>query len=68
MFPPRGSDEWSDWGFSNSLVLPLNKGVNDLRIKFMDWNNNMDGEINDAMLNYLRIIRIYGAGVKNIEN
>ncbi len=57
VFPQRGTNEWSDWGFSNILEVPLEKGNNKLTIKFEDWNTNMDGEINDALLDYIRIIR-----------
>ena len=59
VFPQRGTDEWSDWGFSNGVIVSLKEGINELRIEFNDWNINMDGEINDAMLDYLRIIRIF---------
>ncbi|MFH0758434.1 MAG: glycogen debranching protein [Bacteroidota bacterium] len=58
VFPQRGTNEWSDWGFSNGVIVSLKKGINKLRIEFNDWNTNMDGEINDAMLDYLRITRI----------
>jgi hypothetical protein len=57
VFPQRGTNEWSDWGFSNSIEVPLEKGNNKLTIKFEDWNINMDGEINDALLDYIRVIR-----------
>jgi hypothetical protein len=57
VFPQRGTNEWSDWGFSNIIEVPLEKGNNKLTIKFEDWNINMDGEINDALLDYIRIIR-----------
>lgn len=57
VFPQRGTNEWSDWGFSNIIETCLNKGKNQLAIKFEDWNTNMDGEINDALLDYIRIIR-----------
>ncbi len=60
VFPQRGTDEWSDWGFSNTIETSLQKGKNELRIVFEDWNTNMDGEINDAMLDYIRIIKIDG--------
>jgi hypothetical protein len=58
VFPQRGTDEWSDWGFSNTIETSLLKGRNELRIVFEDWNSNMDGEINDAMLDYMRIIKV----------
>ncbi len=57
VFPQRGTNEWSDWGFSNIIKVPLNKGNNKLTIKFEDWNINMDGEINDALLDYIRVIK-----------
>ena len=57
VFPQRGTNEWSDWGFSNIIEVPLEKGNNKLSIKFEDWNINMDGEINDALLDYVRVIR-----------
>jgi hypothetical protein len=57
VFPQRGTNEWSDWGFSNIIEVPLNKGNNQLTIRFEDWNTNMDGEINDALLDYIRVIK-----------
>jgi len=57
VFPQRGTNEWSDWGFSNIATVLLNKGDNELKIVFEDWNNNMDIEINEALLDYVRVIR-----------
>jgi hypothetical protein len=59
VFPQRGTDEWSDWGFSNGVIVSLKEGINEIRIEFSDWNINMDGVINEAMLDYMRIIRIF---------
>ena len=58
VMPQRGKDEWSDWVFSNSHTIPLNKGDNILKISFEDWNNNMNVDTNTAMLDYLRLIRL----------
>ncbi|WP_338358418.1 hypothetical protein, partial [Yeosuana marina] len=58
VFPQRGTDEWSDWGFSNSKKIHLNAGVNKIKISFEDWNTNMNVDINTAMLDYLRIISV----------
>ncbi len=58
VMPQRGQDEWSDWGFSNSREVPLQKGKNEISLEFEDWNINMDGKINDAMLDYIRIIKL----------
>ena len=58
VFPQRGKDEWSDWGFSNTNEAVLDKGTHQLHLIYEEWNENMNGEINQAMLDYLRIIRL----------
>ena len=58
VFPQRGKDEWSDWGYSNSYKIKLNKGKNSLKLVFEQWNNNMNVDNNTAMLDYVRMIRI----------
>ena len=57
VFPQRGTNEWSDWGFTNSIETQFNKGSNQLKLKFEVWNINMDGDINDALLDVVRVIR-----------
>jgi glycogen debranching enzyme len=57
VLPQRGSDEWSDWGFSNARKVRLNKGENTLKLAFENWNNNMNVDVNAAMLDYLRLIK-----------
>lgn len=56
VFPQRGTDSWSDWGYSNSYYIELKKGSNTLTLKFEDWNNNMNVEINKMILDNLRLI------------
>lgn len=58
VFPQRGKEEWSDWGFSNTHVVQLSRGKHQFSLSFEHWNENMNGEINQAMLDYLRVIRI----------
>lgn len=58
VMPQRGSDEWSDWGYSNAIEVKLNKGTNTLELAFEDWNINMDGEINEALIDRIRIIKM----------
>ena len=55
IFPQRGKDEWSNWGYSNILSAYLTKGKNILSIVYEDNNENMDGEVNQAMLDELII-------------
>ncbi len=56
VFPQRGKDEWSDWGFSNSRLIQLRKGKNTVVISFEPWNNNMNVDVNTAMLDFIRVI------------
>ena len=58
VFPQRGQDKWSDWGLSNSFSLRLQEGQNHLQLRFEQWNNNMNVGINEAMLDYMRMIRL----------
>ncbi|MFN8264901.1 MAG: hypothetical protein U0T11_02455 [Chitinophagaceae bacterium] len=58
VFPQRGTDEWSDWGYSNSYRVSLKKGTNQLRLVFEEWNNNMNVDVNRAMLDYMRVIKL----------
>lgn len=57
VMPQRGTDEWSDWGFTNAIAVKLNKGSNQIKLVFEEWNTNMDGEINEAVLDYMRVIK-----------
>jgi len=58
VLPQRGTDEWSDWGYSNAHEIKLKKGQNLLKISFDEWNNNMNVDENTAMLDYCRLIRV----------
>ncbi|MDO9633514.1 MAG: hypothetical protein Q7J05_00530 [Paludibacter sp.] len=57
IFPQRGKGEWSNWGYSNTLSIRLVKGQNKLTIVYEDNNENMDGEINQAMLDEIVIFQ-----------
>lgn len=59
VFPQRGTNEWSDWGLSNSQKITLAKGKNDLELVFEDWNNNMNLDVNRAMIDYLRLYKVH---------
>ncbi|MEA5006116.1 MAG: hypothetical protein VB022_06845 [Rikenellaceae bacterium] len=53
VFPQRGTNEWSNWGYSNILQIKLMKGNNKLEIYYDPLNENMNGEINNALLDAL---------------
>lgn len=57
VFPQRGKDEWSDWGFSNAYPIAMKPGVNQLRLSFEESNINMNVDVNKAMLDFVRIIK-----------
>jgi hypothetical protein len=56
IFPQRGENEWSNWGFSNPHELSLKQGTHLISIEYNPWNVNMDVETNDIMLDFVRII------------
>ena len=58
VFPQRGTNDWGNYGFSNVNQIKLPKGPHQFQLSFEDWNENMNGDINEAMLQYLRLIKI----------
>lgn len=58
VLPQRGVEEWSDWGFSNPVLVRLEKGSHPLTLAYELANTNMNGEVNQAMLDYLRVTRV----------
>jgi hypothetical protein len=64
VLPQRGVGEWSNWGFSNSVLVRLEKGAQTLTLAFEPANENMNGEVNQAMLDYLRLTRVGGEVAK----
>lgn len=60
VLPQRGKEEWSNWGYSNVLKVKLDKGMHQISLQFKDVNENMNGEINQAMIDHVRLIRLGG--------
>ncbi|MCP9237687.1 hypothetical protein [Lewinella sp. JB7] len=58
VFPQRGADDWSSWGHTNAHRVTLGEGSNTVRLYFADWNHNMDGEVNVALVDYLRLTKL----------
>lgn len=57
VMPQRGIGEWLSTGYSNMLTVRLEKGVNHLSIAYLPFNENMNGEFNTALIDYIRIIK-----------
>ncbi|GAA3967644.1 MGH1-like glycoside hydrolase domain-containing protein [Hymenobacter antarcticus] len=58
VLPQRGVEEWSNWGFSNPILVRLEKGTHPLTLAYEPANQNMNGEVNQAMLDYVRVKRV----------
>jgi hypothetical protein len=58
VLPQRGVAEWSNWGFSNAVLVRLEKGTHPLTLAYEPANENMNGEVNQAMLDYVRVKRV----------
>lgn len=58
VMPQLGSDEWSNWDYSNPVRIRLQKGENQLQLRFMPWNENMNVAENRAMWDNVRITRL----------
>ncbi len=57
VFPQRGRDEWSDWGLTGVEWVNISNGENILTIRYDEFNRNMDGEINEFLLDYISLER-----------
>ncbi len=58
ILPQRGKNEWSNWGYSNSVKVYLEKGKQIIILTLEDHNDNMNGDINQAMLDNMRVIKL----------
>ena len=58
VLPQRGKGEWSNWGFTNSVMVSLQPGKHTVTLSFEAFNENMNGKINQAMLDYMRVVKI----------
>ncbi len=58
VFPQRGKEEWSDWGWSNALQVQLAAGAHVIQLEYRPANENMNIEVNQMMLDALRIRRV----------
>ena len=58
VFPQRGTNEWDNWGWSNATVISLTRGKHAVTLEFTDCVENMNLQINQALLDQMRIIKI----------
>lgn len=58
VLPQRGDGAWTDWGYSNVLRVALEEGKHTITLVFTDTDRNMNGEVNAAHLDHLRLTRL----------
>lgn len=58
ILPQRGIDNWTDWGYTNSILTKLTKGRHTFKLTFEPSDNNMNVEVNTALVDYLRLIKV----------
>jgi hypothetical protein len=58
IFPQRGTNEWSNWGNTNFVKLNLSKGKHIFTLVFDTQNDNMNGEVNQAMVDAMSIYKL----------
>ncbi|MEO8772338.1 MAG: hypothetical protein ABI402_19725 [Ferruginibacter sp.] len=58
IFPQRGVSAWSDWGFSNPVQIILKKGKHIITLSFEAANENMNVDINQAMIDFVRVTKV----------
>lgn len=58
VFPQRGKNVWNNWGFTNSIQKYIYKGKYTLEITFRTANENMNIDVNQALLDYVRLTKL----------
>ena len=56
VFPQLGTNEWSAWGHSGTTQVRFKPGKQTISLRLEDWNENMNGEINQALIDYMSLI------------
>jgi carbon monoxide dehydrogenase subunit G len=59
VMPQRGT-VWNDWGYSNSHIIDLTEGEHILRIAFEESDENMNGAVNEALLDKIELTLVSG--------
>lgn len=54
----RGKGEWSNWGMTNEVPAYLSAGDHELRLAFEPSNENMNIDINEAIVDYVQLTKV----------
>ncbi|WP_321333404.1 amylo-alpha-1,6-glucosidase [uncultured Bacteroides sp.] len=58
VFPQRGRDDWTNLGWSNSTHVSLKAGEHQIQLQYRAENENMNRDVNNAVIHKLKITRI----------
>jgi hypothetical protein len=58
VYPQRGNEEWSNWGYTSEEIIELKKGKNKLILKFDDFNENMNFSTNKTYIDKIILRKI----------
>jgi Bacterial alpha-L-rhamnosidase 6 hairpin glycosidase domain len=58
VMPHRGTDLWTDWGYSNPLQVALPAGAHLLTLAYTALDQNMNRHENTALLDHVRVTRL----------
>ena len=58
VFPQRGKNEWSNWGYSNTVKVYLTNGTHKINLSFDAYDDNMNVETNQAMIDNMQIVEL----------
>lgn len=57
VFPQRGTNNWNEWGWTNSLEVPLTAGEHTLTLEFNVDDENMNMYTNHALIDGVRLVK-----------
>jgi hypothetical protein len=58
VMPQRGTGRWTDWGYGTGLRIELPASEYTLWLSMTPRDENMDGRVNTALLDHLRLTRL----------
>jgi hypothetical protein len=58
VMPQRGTDLWTEWGYSAPVRVRLTAGTHRLRLTLTALDENMSRDVNTALLDHVRLTRL----------
>lgn len=58
VMPQRGVANWDDWGFSNSVTVPLSEGLHTITLEYLPENSNMNLYTNHALVDRIEVTKV----------